>query len=123
MIGPSLVIFTKDLWQPFLFAATFAAQAVVAALAGIALTQLKLPPPMTREQIGRGRPLGEIVRNPKFVVAVFVGVWSYTLMNLVVMTSAPLAMVSYADIRSPTRPSAFNGTCSACMRRASSPAA
>ena len=92
VIGPSLVIFTKDLWQPYLFAATFAAQAVVAALAGIALTQLKLPPPMTREQIGRGRPLGEIVRNPKFVVAVFVGVSSYTLMNLV-MTSAPLAMV------------------------------
>ena len=92
VIGPSLVIFTKDLWQPYLFAATFAAQAVVAALAGIALTQLKLPPPMTREQIGRGRPLGEIVRNPKLVVAVFVGVSSYTLMNLV-MTSAPLAMV------------------------------
>ena len=47
---------------------------------------------MPREQIDRGRPLREIVRRPKFVVAVFVGVASYTLMNLV-MTSAPLAMV------------------------------
>ena len=36
--------------------------------------------------------MGEIVRSPKFIVAVFVGVSSYTLMNLV-MTSAPLAMV------------------------------
>ena len=39
-----------------------------------------------------GRPLGEIVRNPLFVVAVVCGVASYALMNLI-MTSAPLAMV------------------------------
>ena len=92
VIGPAVVIFTKDLWQPYLFAATFIAQSVLAVLAGVALSRLKLPPPMSREQIDRGRPLGEIVRNPRFVVAVFVGVSSYTLMNLV-MTSAPLAMV------------------------------
>jgi hypothetical protein len=47
---------------------------------------------MSRAEIDRGRPLGEIVRSPKFIVAVFVGVSSYTLMNLV-MTSAPLDMV------------------------------
>ncbi len=92
VIGPSVVIFTKDLWPPYLFAATFIAQAVLAVLAGVALSKLKLPPPMSREEIDRGRPLGEIVRNPKFIVAVFVGVSSYTLMNLV-MTSAPLAMI------------------------------
>ena len=86
------MIFTKDLWPPYLFAATFIAQAVLAVLAGVALSKLKLPPPMSREEIDRGRPLGEIVRNPKFIVAVFVGVSSYTLMNLV-MTSAPLAMI------------------------------
>jgi predicted MFS family arabinose efflux permease len=92
VIGPSVVIFTKDLWPPYLFAATFIAQAALAVLAGLALSKLQLPPPMSREEIDRGRPLGEIVRNPKFIVAVFVGVSSYTLMNLV-MTSAPLAMI------------------------------
>ena len=92
IIGPAVVIFTKDLWAPYLFAATFIAQSILAVLAGIALSRLKLPPPMSREEISRGRPLGEIVRNPKFMVAVFVGVASYTLMNLV-MTSGPLAMV------------------------------
>jgi len=89
VIGPSVVIFTKDLWPPYLFAATFIAQAGLALLAGLALSKLKLPPPMSRAEIDRGRPLGEIVRSPKFIVAVFVGVSSYTLMNLV-MTSAPL---------------------------------
>jgi MFS family permease len=92
VIGPMTVIFTKDLWQPYLFAATFIAQAVMAVMAGMVLTRLRMPPPMTRAEIARGRPLGEIVRNAKFLVAVFIGVSSYTLMNLV-MTSAPLAMV------------------------------
>ena len=92
VIGPLVVIFTKDLWPPHLFAATFVAQSVLAVLAGLVLSRLKLPPPMSREQISRGRPLGEIVRRPRFIVAVFIGVSSYTLMNLV-MTSAPLAMV------------------------------
>ena len=92
VIGPMIVIFTKDLWPPYLFAATFVAQSVLAVAAGLVLMQLRPPPPMPREQIDRGRPLREIVRRPKFVVAVFVGVASYTLMNLV-MTSAPLAMV------------------------------
>jgi predicted MFS family arabinose efflux permease len=92
VIGPMIVIFTKDLWPPYLFAATFVAQSVLAAAAGLVLMQFRSPPPMPRELIDRGRPLGEIVRRPKFIVAVFVGVASYTLMNLV-MTSAPLAMV------------------------------
>ena len=87
-----MVIFTKDLWPPYLFAATFIGQSILAIAAGLALTQLKLPPPIPREELDRGRPLSEIVRNPKFVVAVFAGVSSYTLMNLA-MTSAPLAMI------------------------------
>src|SRR5262249_17421690 len=39
-----------------------------------------------------GRPLLEIVKQPRFVVAVACGVASYSMMNMV-MTSAPLAMV------------------------------
>jgi predicted MFS family arabinose efflux permease len=92
VIGPSIVIFTKDLWQPYLFAATFVAQSAVAGLAGLVLTQFKSLPPIPRAQRDLGRPLGEIARNPRFIVAVVIGVASYTMMNLV-MTSAPLAMV------------------------------
>ena len=39
-----------------------------------------------------GRPLSEIARQPRFIVAVACGVASYSMMNMV-MTSAPLAMV------------------------------
>jgi predicted MFS family arabinose efflux permease len=92
VIGPSLVIVTKDLWPPHLFAATFVAQSALAVLAGLVLTQLKSPPPMPRQERDRGRPLAEIAREPLFVVAVACGVVSYVIMNLV-MTSAPIAMV------------------------------
>jgi MFS family permease len=92
VLGPQLVILTKALWQPYLFAATYVAQAAVAALAALVLTLLKVPPAHVRPSGDTGRPLGEIARMPRFIVAVVVGVVSYTMMNLV-MASAPLAMV------------------------------
>ena len=94
VIGPAVVIVSKDMWAPHLFAATFIAQSALAMLAGLVLTQLKSPPPVSREERERngGRPLGEIARDPLFIVAVACGVVSYVIMNLV-MTSAPIAMV------------------------------
>jgi predicted MFS family arabinose efflux permease len=92
LIGPSIVIVSKDLWPPHLFAATFMLQAALAALAGMVLTQLKPPPAGTHRHHHQGRPLAEIAREPLFAVAVACGVVSYVIMNLV-MTSAPIAMV------------------------------
>jgi predicted MFS family arabinose efflux permease len=94
IIGPSVVIVTKDWWVPHLFAATFIAQSALAVLAGLVLTQFKSLPPVRREERDQnpGRPLSEIARQPMFVVAVACGVVSYVIMNLV-MTSAPIAMV------------------------------
>lgn len=90
ILGPQLVTFTMDLWQPYVFAATFIAQAAVAVLAGIVLSGVRVPKPTAAETAG-GRPLGIIVRQPRFIAAVICGVVSYTLMNFI-MTSAPLAM-------------------------------
>jgi MFS family permease len=91
-IGPELVIFTKDLWQPYLFAASFVGQSLLAIIAGGVLLLLDLPPPSQHAVQRRGRPLSEIIRQPRLIAAVACGVASYTMMNLV-MTSAPLAMV------------------------------
>ncbi len=41
---------------------------------------------------GDGRPLIEIIKQPRFIIAVACGVASYSMMNMM-MTSAPLAMV------------------------------
>ncbi len=90
VIGPQLVTFTMDLWAPYLFVASYLAQAVVAVLAMAVLAGVDLPRP-ARADLARGRPLSVIARQPRFLVAVTCGVVTYTLMNLV-MTSAPLAM-------------------------------
>jgi len=90
VLGPQLVTWTMNLWPPYLFAASYLAQAVVALVAMAVLSGVDLPRP-TRADTAKGRPLGVIARQPRFVVAVLCGVITYTLMNLV-MTSAPLAM-------------------------------
>jgi predicted MFS family arabinose efflux permease len=93
IVGPQLVILTKDIWQPYLFAASYLAQAGVAILSGMVLLLTRIPRPAVADRrIGDGRPLAEIFRQPRLIVAVVCGVSSYSMMNLV-MTSAPVAML------------------------------
>jgi predicted MFS family arabinose efflux permease len=92
VVGAQLVIATKDLWPPYLFAVSYLGQAAIALLSGVVLMLLNIPKPPPRAEVGDGRPLREIARQPRFIVAVICGVASYSMMNMV-MTSAPLAMV------------------------------
>jgi predicted MFS family arabinose efflux permease len=92
IVGPQLIIATKDLLPPYLFAATYLAQAGLAVASAVVLTFVRIPKPPAVAAVGSGRSLGEITRQPRFIVAVICGVASYAMMNMV-MTSAPLAMV------------------------------
>ncbi len=94
MLGPQVVIFTKDLLAPVMFAGAFASLVVLAGIGAIVLAQLR-PRPMVEkvaEVTSTGRPLIEIVTRPRFVTALVCAVGSYALMTFV-MTGAPLAMV------------------------------
>jgi len=90
VLGPQLVQWTMDFWQPYLFASSFIAQAAVALVAMGIVAGVNMPKPAAADLHG-GRPLLRIVRQPRFIAAALCGVISYPLMNLV-MTSAPLAM-------------------------------
>ncbi|TXM97142.1 MFS transporter [Methylobacterium sp. WL64] len=90
VIGPQLVTYTMDLWPSHTFAATFLAQAAVAALSALVLSGVRLPRPAAEEMAGM-RPMGVILCQPSFIIAVICGAVSYLLMNFV-MTAAPLAM-------------------------------
>src|SRR4051794_9489440 len=90
VLGPQLVQWTMDIWPPYLFAASFAAQAVVALVAMAVLAGVDAPKPAPSDLHG-GRSLLMIARQPRFIAAALCGVISYPMMNLV-MTSAPLAM-------------------------------
>lgn len=91
VIGPQLVILTKDMLSPYLFAASYLGQSACALITAGVLTLVKVP--RRREQPAeRPRRLVHIALTSRFVVAVACGVASYAMMNMV-MTSAPLAMI------------------------------
>src|SRR6202045_2406949 len=90
VLGPQLVQWTMDIWPPYLFAFSFVVQAMVALLAMAVLAGVDAPKPAPSALRG-GRPLLEIVRQPRFIAAALCGIIAYPMMNLV-MTSAPLAM-------------------------------
>jgi MFS family permease len=90
VLGPQLVQWTMDIWPPYLFAFSFVVQAAVALVAMAILAGVDAPKPAPADLHG-GRPLLQIVRQPRFIAAALCGVISYPMMNLV-MTSAPLAM-------------------------------
>jgi MFS family permease len=90
VLGPQLVQWTMDIWPPYLFAFSFVVQAVVALVAMAILSGVDAPKPAPADLHG-GRPLIEIVRQPRFIAAAICGIVAYPMMNLV-MTSAPLAM-------------------------------
>lgn len=96
VIGPQLVIWTRDALPAAPFAGSFIGQAALALLALPLLWRLRTPAPaghVAEPATGRPpRPLSTIARQPAFGVAVAAGVVSFGLMSLV-MTATPIAMV------------------------------
>ncbi|RUU32930.1 MFS transporter [Mesorhizobium sp. M6A.T.Ce.TU.002.03.1.1] len=95
ILGPQIVIFTRELFAPVMFAGSFASILVLAAVGAAILSFLRIPAKAAgKVEIDDrdARPLSEIVTRPRFVAALFCAVGSYALMSFV-MTGAPLAMV------------------------------
>jgi len=90
VLGPQLVQWTMDVWPPYLFAFSYVVQAAVALVAMAIVVGVDAPKPAASDFHG-GRPLWQIVRQPRFIAAALCGIIAYPMMNLV-MTSAPLAM-------------------------------
>ena len=90
VLGPTISRFTVDLLEPRFVGAYLALVAV--AIISIALqSRMRIPNPTAAEQGASGRPLREIARQPKFIVAVTCGAIGYGVMNFV-MVSSPIAM-------------------------------
>ena len=92
VIGPQVVIWTRDALPMTPFAGSFYSQAALALLALPLLLLLRLPPAPPKAAAHGARDLSEIVRTPQFIVAATAGVVSYGLMAFL-MTAAPMAMV------------------------------
>ena len=94
IIGPQTAIYFRDFFAPIEFAGAYFAGAFLMFAGIVVLSFLRFDTPPTREEresADTGRPLGQIMRQPRFIVAVTCAIGSYALMAFV-MTGAPLAM-------------------------------
>ena len=88
--GPNLASSTRSL-SAVPFAGAYLALAGVALLAMALLAFIHFPPPPPQHASSGGRPLGEIMRQPVFIVAAAAGALGYGVMNLL-MAATPIAM-------------------------------
>lgn len=98
VLATQLIMFTQDLIPSTPFAATFLAQAALAALAIPLISLVRADvihqvPIKADSSKSIGRPLLQIIKNPKFLVALLTGMVSYSLMSFM-MTASPMAMIN-----------------------------
>jgi MFS family permease len=90
VLGPNLAQFTRS-WLGVPFAGAYVALGAVALLSMAVLYFIEFPPTAAKKTSNAGRPLGEIMRQPVFIVAATTGALGYGVMNLL-MAATPLAM-------------------------------
>lgn len=90
VVGPNLANFSRDLLE-IRFAGTYAAATIVGIVAMAVIQLISFPPQTAQERAGGGRPIGEIMRQPAFIVAALSATVGFGVMNLL-MTATPLAM-------------------------------
>ncbi len=90
VIGPNLARYSKD-WLPVTYAGSYLVLVVFAILSLVVLQMIRFPAQTAIERGSSGRPLGEIMRQPVFIVACMGAVIGYGVMNLL-MTATPIAM-------------------------------
>ena len=99
LFGPETAKWSRTLFEPVLFAGCYLVILGLCLAAGVLVQFVSIPRPASVSFRG-GRPIGEIMRQPGFIVAAGSSMVAYGIMVLV-MTATPLAMVacdlSFAD--------------------------
>jgi predicted MFS family arabinose efflux permease len=99
VFGPTLARYSKDLFAPVFFAGSFVSIIALQLVVVLVLAFVRTPRPAAVD-LKSGRPLAEIARQPKFLIAVLGGVVAYSVMVLL-MSVTPLAMqmcgLSFSD--------------------------
>lgn len=90
LTGPAMTR-AGQFWLTTPFLGSFVLLAATALVALAIQSRVHVPKPSRVQQGDEGRSLGELVRQPTFIVAALSGALSYGLMNLL-MTATPIAM-------------------------------
>jgi len=89
-LGPNLAARTRTLTD-VPFAGAYLTLAGVALLSMLVMAFIQFPMPPAKKTSSAGRPLGQIMRQPAFLVAAIAGAVGYGVMNLL-MAATPIAM-------------------------------
>jgi predicted MFS family arabinose efflux permease len=96
IVGPALVVITRDLMLPINFLGAYLAVVLIGLLNLAVTSMVNIPPPQKVTDAGSAaRPLRAILAQPAFIVAVMAGIIAQGTMTFV-MTATPLAMVGCA---------------------------
>lgn len=95
LVGPELAKATSPLFAPVLFAGSFLTIVALGIASMLILGFVEFPKLNATLQRSAGRPLREITRQPRFVVALASAMVGYGAMSLI-MTATPLAMLACA---------------------------
>ena len=90
IVGPQLSTYTRGLWQPD-YSASYASLFLFCLASMAIISRLRIREAAEVVSHEPARPLGEIVKQPVFVVAATIAALGYAVMNLL-MTATPLAM-------------------------------
>ena len=95
VIGPQIAIWSTNAVPGIPYAGSFIGISVLILFTLLLILRLKAPKPDVdvATDLSQGRPLSEIARSPRFILAAGTGVISYALMAFI-MTATPLAMVA-----------------------------
>ncbi len=91
-LGPEIALRTADLIPEVRFLGTYLAVIVLVAISLGLIQLISIPKPTLTERADSGRPMSEIMRQPKFIVAVMSSMIGFATMVLI-MTATPIAMV------------------------------
>lgn len=91
LVGTFMVMATTNLFAPVTFAGTWVVMAALA-VAGAGLLLFIDIPLTQRHDAPSGRPLGQIARQPRYIVAAMTAMLAFGIMVLV-MTATPVAML------------------------------
>jgi len=90
-LGPQIAKYTYDLFSPVQYAGGYVGIITMSMVTIVLLQFVRIPKTAFTGFRGGGRPLGEIVSQPAFILAVATAMFGYGVMTLV-MTATPLAM-------------------------------
>ncbi len=93
LFGPFVILGTKDAFAPVLFMGAYVASAGLAVVAMVVLAFVDIPVVRESGAQSDARPLKTVLMQPRLLIAIFCGMASYGMMNLM-MTATPLAMVN-----------------------------